>query len=359
MLTPREVEENGRVVFGIARKMRSWAARSTLRRLLLLFITGVIVLAAQVLCLNHLLRQSNEASKSYVKAVRLLSEKNADQAALDSISACIESRSEVAALHKWYCTKADSSFRTSTRGLTDPGAQEIFQGHAYLAMRDFMRNKIRGLALDKLVLPYDSSQGKQLTFVVSNAGIWISAIGTSLLMLLIFLYLDGFTKSQKQSRRVMKPWDFQSNFKSKIRVQLDWSKFISSDWPIELRYFSIPEDSSLVYTPWYAKPNGSACAYDSPDATPQSVASVASNSALRAHHRVRIHPPSESIVMVPAYGLSGESILLLDGSHRAVSSRVTSTQLGLVAFVIKGPIDKDVLPDLVHWTVCARRDLTG
>ncbi|WP_188795518.1 hypothetical protein [Dyella nitratireducens] len=349
MATLKDAAENTKVALDVARGARRWASRSTARVLLLLSLVGVIVLAGQALYLNHLLQQSSEATQTYVKTERLLSDKLAYEAAIDAISACIESHSEITTLHKWYCTQADSQFKTRTRELKYPGAQEMFQLHAYLAMRDLMRNRVRGLALDQLVQPSDTSQGKTLTLVASKTGTLTAAILTALLMLGTFVYLVWLPKRQSEEGAIMKPQDFQRHFQSKIRVMLDWSKFISSDWSIELRYFSIPEQSSLVYTPWYAQPDGSACAYNSPNAMPQSVASVALNSALREHHKVGDAPHSESISVVPAYRLNGDSILLLDGNHRAVSSQAASTKLGLAAFVINGPIDEHVLPDLAHW----------
>lgn len=349
MATLKEAAENTKAVLDFARGARRWASRSTARVIFLLSLVGVLLLAGQMFYLNHLLQRSNEATQTYDKATRLLGDKIAYEAAIDSISACVESQGEIIKLHRWYCTQADTQFKTRTGGLKDPGAQEIFQAHAYLAMRSFIRNKVRGLELEKLVRPSDTSQGEELAMVVSNAGIWTAAISAALFMLSAFVYLAGPSKRQAQRVKAITPQDFQRIFQSKIRVQLDWSKFMSSKWPIELRYFSMPEDSNLVYTPWYAKPDGSACAYNYPDAAPQSVASIALNRSLREHHKVVYHPHCEPITVLPAYGLSGESILLLDGNHRVASAQMASAEFGLVAFVIKGPIDKDVLPDLMHW----------
>ena len=194
----KDAAENIKVALDVARGARRWVSRSTARVLLLLSLVGVIVLAGQALYLNHLLQQSNEATQAYVKTTRLLSDKLAYEAAIDAISACIESRSEVSTLHKWYCTQADSQFKTYTRELKYPGAQEMFQLHAYLAMRDLMRDRVRGLALDQLVQPADTSQGKTLTLVVSKAGTLIAAILTALLMLGTFVYLAWFPKHQSK-----------------------------------------------------------------------------------------------------------------------------------------------------------------
>jgi len=147
----------------------------------------------------------------------------------------------------------------------------------------------------------------------------------------------------------MTPLEFQLHFNRSIGVKLNWAELTASNWPIELSYFALPDDADHVYAPWYARPDGSACDYDSPDATPQSVAAVALNAALRSHHGVRDSAPPESVLVVPAYRLNHNSILLLDGNHRAVSSQVAESKLAIAAFVVNGPISKQVLPDLVHW----------
>lgn len=143
--------------------------------------------------------------------------------------------------------------------------------------------------------------------------------------------------------------EFQHHFAGPIRVMFNWKLFASSDWSIELLYFAIPEQSARVYTPWYALTDGSVCDYNSANAKPQSVAAVASNPALRACHNIRDTPHPESTTVVPAYRVSKEAILLLDGNHRIVSGHVTGSPMALAAFVVCGPIDQNVLPDLVHW----------
>lgn len=147
----------------------------------------------------------------------------------------------------------------------------------------------------------------------------------------------------------MNKQDFELHFRSVIRVSFDWSEFAASDWPIELRYYSLPGDSDLIYTPWYARPDGSVCGYHSSSAMPQSVAEVAVNGALLSHHGVNVTAHPETLSVVPAYGLNQGRVLLLDGNHRAVSAQVAGSRAGIAAFVVNGPIDEHVLADLRHW----------
>ena len=129
----------------------------------------------------------------------------------------------------------------------------------------------------------------------------------------------------------------------------DWSVLASSNWPIKLQYFSLPEHSDRVYTPWYALADGSVCNCNSPNAAPQSLASVACNQALIAYHQVQGALAGQSVLVVPAYRLNPDTILLLDGNHRAAASQVAASRVAIAAFVVNGPIDGGVLPDLVHW----------
>ena len=147
----------------------------------------------------------------------------------------------------------------------------------------------------------------------------------------------------------MTPQQFEYHFRSSVRVRFDWLSFTASAWPIEFRYFSLPEHADLIFTPWYARADGSVCGYSSSNAKPQSVAAVASNRALLDHHGVRDTPHPDSISVVPAFRLNQDYILLLDGNHRAVSSQVAASKAGLAAFIVNGPINEQVLPDLRHW----------
>lgn len=148
---------------------------------------------------------------------------------------------------------------------------------------------------------------------------------------------------------MMNHQEFQLYFGPDIRVQLNWTTFVSSNWPIELRYMSLPEQSDLIYTPWYASADGSPCEYNSANAKPQSIASVALNDALLACKKVLGTAHPDSLLVVPAYRLRYDSILLLDRNHRAVSAQVAASKAGLAAFIIHGPLNERVLPDLAHW----------
>lgn len=189
MAVLKDVTENAEVAIHVARGARRWASCSTARVFLLLSLVGVIALAGQALYLNHLLQQSKDATKVYVKTTHLLSDKLGYEVAIDAISACLESRNDTTTLHNWYCAQADNQFKTNTRQLEYPGAQEMFRLHAYLAMRDLMRSRVRGLALDQLASPVDTSQSRMLSLVTSKRGTAVAATLTALFLFSTFVYL--------------------------------------------------------------------------------------------------------------------------------------------------------------------------
>lgn len=84
----------------------------------------------------------------------------------------------------------------------------------------------------------------------------------------------------------------------------------------------------------------------------QSIADVSSNPALCRKHGicdVSSHMPPMTL---PAYDVHNRRVLLLDGNHRTVSAMRVGKPLALVLFVIHGPIDEQVVPDLKPWGSC-------
>lgn len=146
----------------------------------------------------------------------------------------------------------------------------------------------------------------------------------------------------------MQPHEFCHHFRCGVRVLLNWKQFCSSDWPIEPRTLNIPRDSDHIFTPWYARDDDSVCSHNEPGAKPLSVATAARNQRLLKLYRILPTAPTEHIV-APAYQLPTSAILLLDGNHRAVSSQRAASNIQVIAFVINGPINEQVLPDLAHW----------
>lgn len=134
-----------------------------------------------------------------------------------------------------------------------------------------------------------------------------------------------------------------------VRVNLDWERLAASNPAIHVRTLSLVTNATEVFTPWYARDDGLPCDYDSPGAKPQSLAAAAQNALLLRRHDVSSDVPSDPRLEVPAYRLGAGGLLLLDGNHRAVACVVAGVDQAVTAYVVEGPLDGAVLPDLVHW----------
>ncbi len=126
----------------------------------------------------------------------------------------------------------------------------------------------------------------------------------------------------------------------------DWRLFCASEWLIEHRDLSLPEDAANLFTPWYALADGSVCSYDSAGAL---ISSVSSNQQLLAYHNIQASTSAETLLTLPAYELKNGAVLLLDGNHRAVSTHLSGAKKRLALFIVCGPLSINVLPDLRHW----------
>lgn len=147
--------------------------------------------------------------------------------------------------------------------------------------------------------------------------------------------------------------EFAGTFRPQIRVRLDWAKLSEFDWAVELHTLHLPSDASLIYAPWYALQDGSACGYNSLGAKPQSLLDVSKNASLLANHQVSSAFTGETKIAVPAYLIANNKYLLLDGNHRSVSSILASHKLELEMHVLVCPISPEILPDLAHWLPAA------
>jgi len=60
--------------------------------------------------------------------------------------------------------------------------------------------------------------------------------------------------------------------------------------------------------------------------------------------------PGINEVLAPTYGLPDDQFFVLDGNHRLSALTLNSVPFCITLWNIRGPIDKDALLDLIHWT---------
>nr|WP_199045498.1 hypothetical protein [Dyella sp. ASV24] len=143
--------------------------------------------------------------------------------------------------------------------------------------------------------------------------------------------------------------EFKYHFGQPIRVSLNWQLLSESNASIKLQQLQLPGDAGRIFTPWYLDGSGAACNYFDQGAVPQNVSSAAQSEALKKRHGFHYQHGAPTVVVAPAYGLPDGGVLLLDGNHRVVSAYLGGVNLLLMAFVIEGPLDAQILPDLEYW----------
>jgi hypothetical protein len=143
-----------------------------------------------------------------------------------------------------------------------------------------------------------------------------------------------------------------------IQVQIDWVKLLRHAPKVEMHELTTPEQLNNVYLPWYRTNTG----IDVPLGTEGSRLMSAVEAATELdrfpnkrrcninYHVEKYKADSTETLLLPAYKLSHDSQLLLDGNHRTVAIAVLGRHFRLVIATIVAPIDAAILPDLAYWT---------
>jgi hypothetical protein len=146
-----------------------------------------------------------------------------------------------------------------------------------------------------------------------------------------------------------------------VNVMLDWQRAFAEQWPILFQVISAQPEIRNLFIAWYLLPSDQEAWWSSPNARPITVGEARDklNSAQWHAHRTPTvmgystdfnsakNPPTR--FTLPAYGLPGQQILLLDGAHRAVALAISDVQFAVTLAVIHGPIEEAALLDLRHW----------
>jgi hypothetical protein len=104
-----------------------------------------------------------------------------------------------------------------------------------------------------------------------------------------------------------------------------------------------------LYTPWRANSDGSYADGRHPNATPLQVKTE--QFPEKVENELKPHA-DQSISMpfyFPCYALENTKFLVLDCNHRLVNIYRNKQEVDLCAWVIVGPINRYILPDLEHW----------
>ena len=141
-----------------------------------------------------------------------------------------------------------------------------------------------------------------------------------------------------------------------IKARLDWS-VVRERCTVRESFSRSAEVLGSLFTVWYIGPDGGYRAYLDPDARPLRVRDHRDARSSWPAHRARkiddlvtqFKAADQPVQLVlPAYALPGNEMVLLDGNHRAVAAYLTDVPVRTMVFALHGPVDEAVLPDLRH-----------
>lgn len=151
---------------------------------------------------------------------------------------------------------------------------------------------------------------------------------------------------------------FVSFFKPCIRVLFNWERLEREKWPIEVVVVDDYSALSSWYAPWYLGESRAEVNYAAADARPLAISELPATlhclsvprqqSILSLAERFK-HDQQPVQLVVPLFALGPSRYFLLDGNHRMAALATLQIKFCLMAFVVHGPIQGDVLPDLQHW----------
>lgn len=154
---------------------------------------------------------------------------------------------------------------------------------------------------------------------------------------------------------------FSTYFRPAIRVFFEWDRFQAENWPV--RVFVIDDFAELTrwYTPWNGSAAGEIVRYDAANAQPIRLGDTAAYfakfdqqrqatiTALAKMLAASSRPRRPVQLVAPAYRLPGNLGIFLDGNHRLAALLKAQVAFQLLVFLIEGPLDNWVMPELRHW----------
>ncbi|WP_068926641.1 hypothetical protein [Planobispora rosea] len=143
-----------------------------------------------------------------------------------------------------------------------------------------------------------------------------------------------------------------------VKAMLDWDALRDMDCAVSAVYSRSRDLLSSIFTVWYERPDGTNGDWRNRTDRPLRVGDVyRTHSTWPEVRRRRIAALSDTFrrepepvqLVLPAYSLGDERLLLLDGTHRSVAAHLAGADVRLFIFMVKGPVDDKILPDLMHF----------
>ncbi len=151
---------------------------------------------------------------------------------------------------------------------------------------------------------------------------------------------------------------FHWKFCPGIRVQFNWRRFFVENWPVEVVVLRDKHGYAAMRLPWYLDKSNEFVNFDAPDASPVRLSDVAKwfdylpndrrETIKRFEGEIRSGVRNTEFEF-PLYALPENQYLVLDGNHNLSALTFSEQPFSVRMYVVRGPIDPNVLPDLVHF----------
>ncbi|WP_327268040.1 hypothetical protein OG233_06800 [Streptomyces sp. NBC_01218] len=142
-----------------------------------------------------------------------------------------------------------------------------------------------------------------------------------------------------------------------VRASLDWSRVTELRLRVQHSFHTSADRLGRMATLWYTRPDGTPAEYTHPQATPLTARQAAAadmrtlpqrQNTLGALTQQAATCREPVQLILPAYRLPDGTDLILDGTHRAVAALRARARVTVFLYVLLGPADPTILPDLAY-----------
>src|ERR1700753_137542 len=146
---------------------------------------------------------------------------------------------------------------------------------------------------------------------------------------------------------------------SEMKSWLNWEAILNQKCEVREIYSRSPEELRNIYTVWYRTPQGENGDWRNSEDTPLRLGEVTTTAGTwPADRKNRYNYFRETfsnlgdplMLVLPSYSPNKQDVILLDGTHRAAAALAAKVELRLMIFIVDGPCDSTILPDLNHYS---------
>ncbi|WP_141817618.1 hypothetical protein [Ornithinimicrobium humiphilum] len=140
-----------------------------------------------------------------------------------------------------------------------------------------------------------------------------------------------------------------------VRSLLDWEALLRLRPAVTTQVMVSAESIGGLRTTWYLDETGAGeVDYATSSCPPITVAEAAArlhdlDPARQRHLDATARHLGTQAILAPLYRLNHHDLLILDGNHRLVAAYLRGTEVRVLAMILHGPLDPQVLPDLAFW----------